>query len=60
MNKNGLLKPFMKNSFATRIRRIKKPTDIIIKEKIEPKNVNINFNNLKGQLLFNLGSKFIN
>ena len=39
MNKNGLLKPFLKNSFTTRIRRIKKPSDIIIKEKIEPKNV---------------------
>jgi hypothetical protein len=41
MNKNGLLKPLMKNSFSTTIKRIKKPADIIIKEKIEPKNVQI-------------------
>jgi hypothetical protein len=41
MNKNSLLKPLMKNSFSTTIKRIKKPADIIIKEKIEPKNVQI-------------------
>lgn len=46
MNKNGLLKPFTRNLFSTRIGRIKKPADIIIKEKIEPKNVIRNSHNL--------------